>query len=206
MHRPRYNIKHIKTLAAVQHLVQLGAIGLADQVGTGVYSHLFTVPKKSGDIRVILNLKWLNRFIQKQKFKMETLKSILLAIRRRDFLVSLDLTGCLPACSDPSCPQTFPDVLLPGSSFPIQGVAVRAFICTKSVYEDSNHHHSGTQDQGPGGLALLGRCSIAIENSGGNFLPSGPDSPILGMPWIPGEQGEEPSNSDTISESSGCPD
>jgi hypothetical protein len=42
----------------------------------GFRSRLFTVPKKTGDIRPVLNLRPLNQFIPQRHFKMETLKQV----------------------------------------------------------------------------------------------------------------------------------
>ncbi|KAF9554419.1 hypothetical protein EC968_009647, partial [Mortierella alpina] len=40
--------------------------------GPGFRSRLFTIPKKTGDLRPVLNLKPLNRFVEPESFKMET--------------------------------------------------------------------------------------------------------------------------------------
>lgn len=82
--RPKCPLKHGKTLEAIQHLLQVGAIKLISREQWG--SHLFTVPKRSGSTRAILNLKWLNRWMRQQKFKMETLCSILMSIRRHSYM------------------------------------------------------------------------------------------------------------------------
>ena len=57
----------------------------------GYYSTFFLVPKKSGEMRPILNLKPLNRFIQTTKFRMETLPLVKEAVQPGDWLASLDL-------------------------------------------------------------------------------------------------------------------
>ena len=49
------------------------------------------IPKKTGDLRVILNLKKINVFIPVQHFRMETLNVILPELRPQDWAVSLDL-------------------------------------------------------------------------------------------------------------------
>ena len=55
-------------------------------------SPIFDVPKKNSDNRrVILNLKVLNSFIIKIKFKLEGYNTIIGLIQRGDFLVSIDL-------------------------------------------------------------------------------------------------------------------
>ena len=58
----------------------------------GFYSRIFLVPKKTGKFRLILDLSLLNRYIEKQAFKMETVKSVRQAMRLNDWAVSIDLT------------------------------------------------------------------------------------------------------------------
>jgi len=57
----------------------------------GHYSSIFTRPKKNGGLRLVFNLKRLNRCVQVQKFKMETLVSIRESLRKADWTVTLDL-------------------------------------------------------------------------------------------------------------------
>lgn len=79
--------------AEIQHLLDIRAIEQVpvDQRGCGFYSILFLVPKSSGGQRAILNLKDLNLHVKYQKFKMQSLQSILACIRQEDFLTSIDL-------------------------------------------------------------------------------------------------------------------
>ena len=49
------------------------------------------VPKKSGSLRPVINLKPLNLFIKKEKFKMETTRSIRKALSPGDWVTSIDL-------------------------------------------------------------------------------------------------------------------
>ena len=58
----------------------------------GFYSWIFLVPKKNGKFHLILDLSLLNRYIEKQAFKMETVKSVRQAMRLNDWAVSIDLT------------------------------------------------------------------------------------------------------------------
>lgn len=89
---PRHK-KHHLMQKAIQHLLEIGAIEPvpSSDVFKGCYSVLFIVPKKDGSWRAVLDLKWVNKFITKRRFRMETLRSILDSLRHLDFLVSLDL-------------------------------------------------------------------------------------------------------------------
>ena len=57
----------------------------------GFYSRIFLAPKKGGKWRPVINLKPLNQFIKKQKFKMATLQSTIQNVNAGDWLVSIDL-------------------------------------------------------------------------------------------------------------------
>ena len=57
----------------------------------GFYSNLFTVPRKEGKVRPILDLKALNRFVRLWKFRMESLRSVVASLNPGDFLASIDL-------------------------------------------------------------------------------------------------------------------
>ena len=60
-------------LEEVNTLLRKGAIELVtDRPQEGYYSSYFLVPKKTGDLRPILNLKPINGIIQKATFKMES--------------------------------------------------------------------------------------------------------------------------------------
>lgn len=54
-------------------------------------SSIFTVPKRDGSHRLILNLKHLNDCVEKHHFKMETLKTALTLIKPNVFFASIDL-------------------------------------------------------------------------------------------------------------------
>jgi hypothetical protein len=77
----------------VEELLRKGAIEvISDQGSPGFYSRLFAVPKKgTQQWRPILDLSILNTYVECPKFKMETIASIRLAIRRGDWATSIDL-------------------------------------------------------------------------------------------------------------------
>ena len=58
----------------------------------GYYSRLFLVRKKSGGWRPVIDLSRLNRHVITPHFKMETLDSVRLSLRKHDWAISLDLT------------------------------------------------------------------------------------------------------------------
>jgi hypothetical protein len=57
----------------------------------GFYSTLFLVPKKTGDLRPVINLKPLNKYLRKQHFKMDSMKTVLNLNQKGDFAISKDL-------------------------------------------------------------------------------------------------------------------
>jgi len=78
-------------LTAVLQLKEKGAIEAALVPSPGFYSRIFLLPKPSGEWRPIIDLSALNVFIKCPPFKMETAASILRALRRGQWLTSLDL-------------------------------------------------------------------------------------------------------------------
>ncbi|KAK3102086.1 hypothetical protein FSP39_008630 [Pinctada imbricata] len=80
-------------LEEVESLLGKQAIELVPpgQEGQGFYSTFFLVQKKDGGYRPILNLRPLNKYLKVQHFKMETLRSIIQALEKGDWVASLDL-------------------------------------------------------------------------------------------------------------------
>ena len=79
-------------LEEVDSLLSKGAIEcVTHQFREGFFSTYFLVPKKTGDLRPILNLKPINGLIQSPTFKMETLQSVLRGVFPGDWIPSLDL-------------------------------------------------------------------------------------------------------------------
>lgn len=68
-----------------------GAIKEVSSCSNEFLSNIFLVPKKTGDMRPVINLKPLNVFVQKIHFKMENINTALHTIAPGDYLVSLDL-------------------------------------------------------------------------------------------------------------------
>lgn len=72
-------------------LLEKGAIERVEDHSRLCLSPIFVIPKRSGKLRMILNMKRINLFIPLVHFRMETLALILPLVRVKDYAVSLDL-------------------------------------------------------------------------------------------------------------------
>ena len=72
-------------------MLQKGAIRRASFDPRQFVSNLFIIPKKSGDLRPVINLKPLNEFVQYHHFKMEGLNTLLDLLSGSEFFTTIDL-------------------------------------------------------------------------------------------------------------------
>ncbi len=74
-------------------LLQKGAIEEVPQseVEQGFFSRYFLVPKRDGGLRPILDLRRLNLYLYKGKFKMLTMRTIMSQVQEGDWFVTIDL-------------------------------------------------------------------------------------------------------------------
>lgn len=77
--------------AEVQKLLSKGAIIMTKQSEAKFISTLFIVPKKDGTLRPVINLRYLNEFVQYNHFKQENLSFALDLIQKNDYLTKVDL-------------------------------------------------------------------------------------------------------------------
>ena len=75
----------------IKCLLDKGVIVPCDHEPGEFISPIFTVPKKDGNVRLILNLYHLNMFIKNSHFKMDTIHTILRLVTPNCWMVSLDL-------------------------------------------------------------------------------------------------------------------
>lgn len=75
----------------VDKLLHKGVIQIALSCHEKSLSNLFLVLKKTGDVRLIINLKALNEFVQKIHFKTENIQMALNFIARVTSVISIDL-------------------------------------------------------------------------------------------------------------------
>ena len=75
----------------VNEMLKKGAIKEIDNENCKFLSNIFLVPKKNGQLRPVINLKFLNKFVVYEKFKQETIKTVLDLIQENDYFCSIDL-------------------------------------------------------------------------------------------------------------------
>ena len=72
-------------------MVAKGVLEVVPDPNPSFYSCLFLVEKALGGWRPVIDLSPLNEFVQQTPFRMETPNSVLLTVRKNDFLASIDL-------------------------------------------------------------------------------------------------------------------
>ena len=75
----------------ITKLLTKGAIRKVTSCPYEFISNIFLVPKKTGDLRPVINLKPLNQFVQRIHFKMENIQMAMNFVSPGDYMVSLDL-------------------------------------------------------------------------------------------------------------------
>ena len=71
----------------------------------GFYSTFFLVPKKSGELRPVLNLRPLNQYLETKHFKIDTLSKVLNFVKKGDWGISVDLRRLFSYINSPSSSQ-----------------------------------------------------------------------------------------------------
>ena len=87
----------------IEKMMKLGVIEHAKHEHGEFISNIFSRPKKDGSVRVILNLTKLNEFVEYNKFKMDTLKTIVRMVKPNCFMATIDLKLAyylVPICSE----------------------------------------------------------------------------------------------------------
>lgn len=88
---PKNSLKLNLIQEEIDSLLQKQAIIQVQETPQEFISTIFLVPKKSGGMRPIINLKPLNNYVETIHFKMETLQTALNLLQKGDYLVSVDL-------------------------------------------------------------------------------------------------------------------
>ena len=91
---PQINMNSTQKLAINKEIKCLLAIGCIKEIKRTerlFLSNIFTVPKKNGDLRLVINLKDLNQFLAFHHFKMESFQTAKDLIQEGDWMIKLDL-------------------------------------------------------------------------------------------------------------------
>ena len=107
----------------------------------GFYSRIFLVPKKNGKLRLIIDLSLLNRYIKKQAFKMETVKSVTSDETQRLGCLHR-LNRCIPTSSDTSSIQEVSSLRTRRSSLSLLGLTVPNVPKFVNFFETDGHYCS----------------------------------------------------------------
>lgn len=83
--------KHLVLQGEVKKMMAKGAVEKVMLPSVGFYSWIFLVPKASGNWRTVIDLSTLNLFVKKTRFKLESPRTVLAAVREGDFMLTIDL-------------------------------------------------------------------------------------------------------------------
>lgn len=90
---PEASSKREHLRAEILAMLKKGAIErVLNKSSPGFYSLLFVIPKKNGKLRLVIDLRSLNRHLRKEKFHMETPANLRHSIQKGDWVISVDLT------------------------------------------------------------------------------------------------------------------
>lgn len=81
----------VLTREEVEKLIKKGAVKIVNPESNQFISQIFVVPKKNGSVRPVVNLRLLNKFIQKRHFKLEGVGMLKDLLQAGDWMVSIDL-------------------------------------------------------------------------------------------------------------------
>ena len=79
--------------AEVERMLKMNAIAVSTRKDL-ILSSIYTVPKKNGKRRPVINLRWVNEHIKKIHFKMSTMRDVKQALNKDCWMASVDLTDC----------------------------------------------------------------------------------------------------------------
>lgn len=145
----------------MSNLLALGAIERVppEMRDKGFYSRYFLVPKAKGDMHPILDLRNLNTFIRKAKFRMVMLACIIPSLQKGDWYAALNLKDVYFHILIFSKSQKVPMVSGGTGPIPVYGPPIWAVYSPKGVYQmyDGGSRVSAAA-QGPG-VSISGRLA-----------------------------------------------
>ena len=116
-------------------MISKGALERISDPGPGFYSRFLLVEKASGGCRPMIDLSPFNEFIQQTPFKMETASSVLLSLRKGDFLASYLFEGCLLPNTRPHLLQKMAPFGFGWDGSSIQNPMLRVIDCPAGLHQ-----------------------------------------------------------------------
>ena len=125
----------------IESLLAIGAISRCNHSHGEFISHIFARPKRdSMKLRVILNLKYFNKHVAYNHFKMEHLDSVINLIQEENFFASLDLSDAYFSIPIAECDKKYLRFIWNGELYQYEvlcfglATAPRVFTkCTKPI-------------------------------------------------------------------------
>ena len=122
----------------------------------GYYSRIFLVPKKNGQLRLIIDLSVLNHFVYTETFKVETQRKVRNDVQLNDWAFSLDLRR-LFAYPDTSSVSQIHQIHIERSSVPVQGTPIQPLDKSFRVYTPYDCHSDIPKEKGDNSTSLSRR-------------------------------------------------
>lgn len=138
--------------------------------------------------------------MRRQRFKMETLKSILLALRKDNFLANLGLEEAYLHVPVLPAHHKFLWFCYQGSHF-LSRTSVLPVISTQDLHK-SPHHHTPSHPEHCA-FSLFGRHPPEVRVTGGGPLPPRPNHQVPERTWLPSQSAKESSDPDLVNRAPG---
>ena len=136
----------------------------------GYYSRLFLVRKKLGGWRPVIDLSRLNRHVITPHFKMETLDSVRLSLRKHDWAISLDLTDAYFHIPIHRKSRRFLRFFFMGKNIPVSSLAIRPGSSFLRVLQNCEGSGQTLSSHGHASIFLSRRLAPAVSISSDVFV------------------------------------
>ena len=148
----------------VEKLLRKGAIEEVEPCENQFLSNIFTIPKKGGERRPVVDMRDLNNFIEPVHFKMEDLSHLPSLLRRGGFYVQDRLKRCISNNSNCKKIKDLPKVSLERESLPVHMSTFRPQILSKNFHKGSETSLSLPQSSGSSTAGVFRRHTYHGSN------------------------------------------